>query len=783
MKKISKTLILLLFATSQLFSQNENNNWMFGDNCGITFNPFSTFTSFFTPPNPPLEGVASISDENGDLLFYTDGIRAYNRSFAVMTNGTGLLGNPSSTSSAIIVPKPCSNTEYYIFAIDFINGQNGVTYSLVNMDDNGDCFVSASETGRVVATMKNISLPGPTGERICAVKKGNDLDYWVIATETNTNNFYIYEVTELGVNQMPIQTTGSNLSHGGYMKASPDGTKIGLTDFSSQSVFLYDFASGLIGAQILVGTTPILPYGLEFSPNSQKMYYSDIANSNGTGTGRIYEVDICPTVGTPFQIGTIPNQGGRYACGALQLTPENPQRILIAKDGESSLAAISNPDIGCIPPASGGTGNPTNFNPNAIALTNTCYLGLPTFVSGQIERCKPLDMFNYRQAVPDLFSNIIKTEIITDGFTGLDKEYDDIDDDGDVDILFTINNTLHYFENTGGYCNPPNYSNPSISLSIDNCYSFRLYDWDGILGKDLIIHGTPNGTDGVFLYLNNGTGVFPSIPTMILDGTSGTGDFAFEPQQLIEVGDLNHDGLPDILISGQGAIYGTHYFENPTVSTFNAIMIPDNSGSYHCPELYDADCQNGVDILLSDPLFGSPNSGGARMYFHENSGIPSVNQLPNINTTGLTNQFGFNDIPQSTNIDLSCDWVITRIVDFYNDNCPIAISYNPCRSEIFFYYQQNCVCSNQNFFVSTENSNEEEAFIRVFPNPSNDFINVTVESDITIQSFSIFSVEGRLIRTEEYKNQAISVNRLNSGVCFLNIQTSKGSISKKIIIK
>ena len=48
-------------------------------------------------------------------------------------------------------------------------------------------------------------------------------------------------------------------------------------------------------------------------------------------TGPIY------LVGVPQQIGTIPNLGGRYACGALQLSPENPPRILIAKDGETVL--------------------------------------------------------------------------------------------------------------------------------------------------------------------------------------------------------------------------------------------------------------------------------------------------------------------------------------------------------------------------------------------------------------------------------------------------------------
>lgn len=699
MKKFILLLILIfLLLTNISFGQKENNNWFFGQNNGLTFTPTTTISGSLNT----FEGCASISDKNGILLFYTDGITVYDRSGSPMLNGNGLLGNSSSTSSAIIVPKPCSETEYYIFAVDFVNGSNGVTYSLVDMDDNSDCFISANETGKVVSGTKNISLPGPTGERICALKQNNGLDYWVIATEMNTNNFYVYEVTELGVNSIPsIQATGSNLSAGYYMKASPDGTKIGLVDGSSQSVFLYDFDNtfGIINGQVLVGTTPIRPYGLEFSPNSEKLYYSDFANGNGTGNGIIYVVNISPTIGIPNQIGMIPNQGGRYACGALQLTPENPQKILIAKDGQNSLAAINDPD------------GAANFDLNAVALTGTCYLGLPTFVSGCVRKCKPLDMVNYRNSSPDLFSNAVKSEITTDRFSGLDKEYDDIDNDGDVDILFTKSNRLHYLENTAGYCNIPSYPNPAVPLNITDCYSFRLFDWDKDGANDLVVHeSNPILGSGIFLYLYDSTSGFPPIPTMtlIVNGTSGIGTFPFGPQQLIEVGDLNHDGQPDILISDQGSIYGTAYFENNNniftlvgSQTYGNPFLVDNSGSYHCPELYDADCKNGLDILLSDPLYGSPNFGGARMYFHENTGVPNIpGTLPNINTTGATNQFGFDDISQSTNTDFACDWIITRIVDFYNDGCPVAISYNPCNQEIFFYYQQNCVCSNQNFVAN-----------------------------------------------------------------------------------
>jgi hypothetical protein len=53
-----------------------------------------------------LEGSASISDTNGQLLFYTDGATVWNRNHDTLQNGFGLLGEASSTQAALIIPKP-----------------------------------------------------------------------------------------------------------------------------------------------------------------------------------------------------------------------------------------------------------------------------------------------------------------------------------------------------------------------------------------------------------------------------------------------------------------------------------------------------------------------------------------------------------------------------------------------------------------------------------------------------------------------------------------------------
>jgi hypothetical protein len=68
-------------------------------------------------------GCATISDKDGKLLFYTDGSFVY-KNHKIMANGYGLLGNRSSTQSAIIVPQPRNPYVYYIFTVDEPNELN-----------------------------------------------------------------------------------------------------------------------------------------------------------------------------------------------------------------------------------------------------------------------------------------------------------------------------------------------------------------------------------------------------------------------------------------------------------------------------------------------------------------------------------------------------------------------------------------------------------------------------------------------------------------------------------
>src|SRR6185503_6564582 len=102
MKKL--LLIMLLFPLLG-FPQQQPERWYFGFHAGLDFSG-GTPTAITNSAINQREGNATACDSAGNLDFYTDGISVWNANNALMPNGTGLLGDFSSTHSATIVPVP-----------------------------------------------------------------------------------------------------------------------------------------------------------------------------------------------------------------------------------------------------------------------------------------------------------------------------------------------------------------------------------------------------------------------------------------------------------------------------------------------------------------------------------------------------------------------------------------------------------------------------------------------------------------------------------------------------
>ena len=115
--RFSIIIIFLSLYCVNLFAQGEGNIWYFGKGFGLDFNDGEPKLLKDGALNT-FEGVATMSDYKGDLLFYTDGKTVWNRMHQIMNNGEGLKGSFSTTQSALVVPNPNLPNIYYIFTPD-----------------------------------------------------------------------------------------------------------------------------------------------------------------------------------------------------------------------------------------------------------------------------------------------------------------------------------------------------------------------------------------------------------------------------------------------------------------------------------------------------------------------------------------------------------------------------------------------------------------------------------------------------------------------------------------
>ncbi|MFC7775203.1 T9SS type B sorting domain-containing protein [Flavobacterium sp. GCM10027622] len=330
-----KIALLLLLTVSIAYSQGEANIWYFGDKAGLDFNSGSPVALTDGQLNT-LEGCATISNGSGQLLLYTDGRTIYNKNHQIMPNGTGLLGHNSSTQSATIVPLPGSTHLYYVFTLDIVTGIGGFRYSIVDLNLNGGL-------GDVVASAKNVLVYVPSCEKISVVRHANNIDFWIVTHGWNSSTFFSYQLTPGGLNTTPIQSNaGSFVSNSndynsmGYMKISPDGSKLAACNMFLNTVELFDFnnATGVISNPVTVMNDSNYVYGVEFSPNSQVLYVGV------EGTQSLYQFDLTAVNidSTQFFLYQFP-----YRLGALQLGPD--KKIYIAQLLSNKLSSVQNPDV------------------------------------------------------------------------------------------------------------------------------------------------------------------------------------------------------------------------------------------------------------------------------------------------------------------------------------------------------------------------------------------------------------------------------------------------------
>ncbi|MFY0643734.1 MAG: gliding motility-associated C-terminal domain-containing protein [Bacteroidia bacterium] len=350
--------IILCSFLSLVYGQRESYNWYFGTNAGLKFSDTDVQAVTDGKLNTS-EGCASISDSLGNLLFYTDGVRIWNKNHQIMESG--LNGDQSSTQSAVVIKSPGNNQKYLVFTSS--GRDKGVQYTEVDMSLN-------SGSGGITPSKKNASLIKSSLEKITAVKHANQEEFWVIGHKIDGRNFMVFKVNTNGDVQNTLNVNiGPNISDGiGYMKISPNGRRLVMANSFRGSIDVFDFnpktgeISNHVQADSFQGLTP---YGIEFSPDGNSMFVSTIQNAQDTSYIFQYSLLGNDIKGSKEEIYKY-----RGNIGALQVAADG--MIYVAQGNSLYLSRIEKPN---------SPGSESQFVADAIYLNGQrSRLGLPTFV-------------------------------------------------------------------------------------------------------------------------------------------------------------------------------------------------------------------------------------------------------------------------------------------------------------------------------------------------------------------------------------------------------------------
>lgn len=375
-------------------ANHEADRWYFGQNAGVDFRndpPEGDISNYLlNVPTCP----AVMSDSNGVPIVYSDGIKVYNKLITQVPGGDGLHGFGGNTMPVLIVPKPGSDSTYYIFtthrpqqnASDTMSTLYGLEYNEVNILRNGG-------SGEMIKKNK-VLLPPEVSAKLTAVKNSNGIDYWVVGHRFGNNEFCAFRVTANGVDTSgyvssqvgtPQDGWGETNNAVGYMKISPDGTKLALAIHGKDVFELYNFNAGT-GVVSLIETSPATfdeAYSVEFSPDSKFLYgtttSTDLPQPNYTPPSYLFQFDLSLSANR-FVAGNYDtialDTNGSYLSG-MQLATDGKIYISRVPYGNAALSVIENPKR---------PGLECNFRAGALDLQGKrSRAGFPNFITSYFD--------------------------------------------------------------------------------------------------------------------------------------------------------------------------------------------------------------------------------------------------------------------------------------------------------------------------------------------------------------------------------------------------------------
>ena len=417
MRKLFTILLIVTFLI-KVSAQNEAANWYFGNHAGLNFSEGFPQVLEGSAMNSRA-GSASISDKNGQLLFYTNGQTIWNREHRIMENGDSLGAGNIINQNCIIVPMPSDSNNYYLFTVgDQPDTTKGLVYSIIDMEaDNG--------MGVVILKDSLITHLGLL-EKITAIYHCNGDDIWVIIHDSK-KSFQSFLIDKHGIHEPVISQTGdSPKSDIGYMKVSPASDRIALPLNNGNillDVFRFNNRSGLVYSPIpIYAKDPTTyAYGIAFSPDGNFLYVS-----TGGKSYRLWQYNLRLQTADKINASAVLIAEGNNR--AMQLAPDG--KIYIAIENRNYLNSINNPNE---------KGSACDFQERAIILkSGISQMGLPNFIQSWF--------YQPRFETPQhcLGDTNFFVSIQPDNIDSLVWNFGD-------NSLSNIPNPVHYYEHEGEY--------------------------------------------------------------------------------------------------------------------------------------------------------------------------------------------------------------------------------------------------------------------------------------------------------------------------------------------
>lgn len=363
--------------------------WQFGYNIGIDFHACQP--DVITGGNQGFEGCSAVSGPSGDLLFYTNGQKVWNRNHVQMPNGVLPIANSGSLSQVIIVQQPASANLFHIVTTTVQGTAAGHLRShIVDMS-------AANGFGDVVLAGNPLFPGGTSSEHVAATWHANGTDVWILAHAYPQNEFLAYLLTASGLDATPVVSVvgpsfpacGSNMNARGEMRFSLDGERLALAgngsgdtpDSDVLALFAFNRETGAVSDPLLLPPSRG-DFGVAFSPDGTKLYGGTWKAFNffSTDHNYLYQFDLSSNdpqtiIDSRVVLLETPITG---AHGSIKLGPDG--RIYVARYGEEHLGVVNFPNL---------PGLACDYEDDGLYLNGaTCAHGLNNYI--EYVNCEPI---------------------------------------------------------------------------------------------------------------------------------------------------------------------------------------------------------------------------------------------------------------------------------------------------------------------------------------------------------------------------------------------------------